>query len=108
VDVARADVRTAGQRPNPTLSLGAGSINPAAGVGPGSLRDKAIDSSARIDQVVERGGKTLLRQQQAEAALAGARGDYADQLGPQKAAARNAFFDLAAAQAKLAAQEEAV
>ena len=107
VDAARADLRTAGQRQNPNLTLGVGSINPAAGIGAGTLRDKAVDSSARIDQLVERGNKVGLRVAQAQAALDAARADHADQLRQQRAAARSAFFDLAAAQAKVAAQREA-
>ena len=100
LDAAAADVRIAGQRPNPNLTLGVSNVNPSAGIGSGGLRDKTIDSSARLEQLVERGDKPRLRQEQAEALYAAARSDVAEQLRVQRAAMRAAFFDLAAAQQK--------
>src|SRR4029077_17372817 len=43
VEAAQANPLTAGARPNPTLSLGVSAINPSAGVGAGSLREKTVD-----------------------------------------------------------------
>src|SRR5690349_9751580 len=61
VEAAGANTISAGARPNPTLSLGVSTINPTQGVGAGPLRDKIIDSSVRIDQVIERGDRRELR-----------------------------------------------
>src|SRR5262245_53630849 len=49
LEAAGANTLAAGARPNPTLTLGVGAINPQAGVGAGSLRDKTVDTSVRID-----------------------------------------------------------
>lgn len=103
---ADADVRVAGQRPNPTLTLGASNVNPHVGVGAGALRDKTFDSSARIEQLVERGGKARLRVAQASGLLEAARSDVAEQLRQQRLAMRTAFFDLAAAQERVRLQHE--
>ncbi|MGZ5764552.1 MAG: TolC family protein [Usitatibacter sp.] len=103
---AVADLRTAGQRPNPTLSLGASNVNPHVGVGAGPLRDKAIDSSVRLEQLVERGGKAGLRMAQARSLLDAARADVAEQARLQRLAMRTAFFDLAAAQERARLQGE--
>ena len=106
LDAARADLRIAGQRPNPTLTLGASNLNPHAGLGAGTLRDKAFDSSLRLEQLVERGGKAGLRIAQAGALLAAARADVAEQVRLQRLAMRGAFFDLAAAQERARLQAE--
>ena len=75
---AAADRRIAGQRPNPTFTLGASNVNPQAGIGSGNLRDKTFDSSVRIEQLVERGGKAELREAQADRLLDAARADVAE------------------------------
>ena len=106
VTAAEADLRTATQRPNPTLTLEASNVNPSVGVGAGPLRGKTFDSSARIDQLVERGSKAELREAQAQAALAAARADVAEQLREQRLAMRTAYFDLAAAQERVRLQLE--
>src|SRR5258706_6025279 len=61
LEAAQANTLSAGARPNPTLSLGVGAINPSAGVGNGPWRDRTVDSSIRIDQVIERGDRRELR-----------------------------------------------
>jgi outer membrane protein, heavy metal efflux system len=106
VAAAEADARTATQRPNPTLTLGASNVNPSAGIGAGPLRGKTFDSSARIDTVIERGSKTELRETQAQASLAAAKADVAEQLRQQRLAMRTSFFDLAAAQERVRLQLE--
>ena len=106
VAAAEADLRTATQRPNPTLTLGASNVNPSAGIGAGPLRGKTFDSSARIDQLIERGNKTELREQQAQDALAAAKADVAEQLRQQRLAMRTAYFDLAASQERVRLQLE--
>ena len=61
VDTAAAASISAGAAPNPVLTLQSMNINPHAGVGPGDLRSKTVDSSVRVDQLIERGGKRGLR-----------------------------------------------
>lgn len=106
LDAAAADLRIAGQGPNPTFTLGASNVNPRVGLGAGPLRDKAFDSSVRLEQLVERGGKAGLRIAQAEALLEAARADVAEQVRVQRLAMRSAFFDLAAAQERARLQAE--
>ncbi len=99
-------MRTATQRPNPTLTVGASNVNPSAGIGAGPLRGKTFDSSARVDQLIERGNKAELREAQAQAALAAANADIAEQLRQQRLATRTAYFDLAASQERVRLQLE--
>ncbi len=106
VAAAEADLRTATQRPNPTLTLGASNVNPSAGIGAGPLRGKTFDSAIRIDQLIERGGKAELREEQARANVAAALADVAEQVRQQRLAMRTAFFDLAAAQERVRLQLE--
>ena len=61
-----ADRVIAEQRPNPNLTLGADSINPHPSRSPEGT--KKIDSSIRIDQLVELGGKAKYRADAANAA----------------------------------------
>ena len=108
LEAAEADRITAGQRPNPNLTIGASNINPHVGVGNGLLRDKTIDSSIRLDQLVERGGKASLREAQADAAVAAARADVQEMLRQQRQLLRQNFFELAFQQARVAVQREFV
>lgn len=95
---AQADVRIAGQRPNPQLTVGAGAVG--RHVGAGTLWSKTFDHQLRIDQTLERGGKPALRVAAAQAGLQAA--------GAELAAARrdalrdtlHAYVDLAGALAK--------
>ena len=108
VDAAQADVRIAGQRPNPTLSVTMNNYSPSKGMGAGNLRDKQFDQALHIEQLMERGGKLELRIAQAEANLAAARAGLAEQKRQQRLAVRTAFFDLAAVQGRAALQREFV
>ena len=108
VDAARADVRIAGQRPNPTFSVTMNNYSPSKGMGAGNLRDKQFDQALHIAQLMERGGKLELRIAQAEANLAAARAELAEQKRQQRLAVRTAFFDLAAVQGRAALQREFV
>ena len=58
---ATAEAQTAGQRPNPDLTINALSISPQSGLGGGPLKDKKMDTQFRLDQLIERGGKRDLR-----------------------------------------------
>jgi cobalt-zinc-cadmium efflux system outer membrane protein len=101
-----ADRRIAAQRPNPTLTAGASNVNPQVGLGSGTLRDKTFDSSLRLEQLVERGGKAGLRVAQANAFLAAARADLHEQIRVQRMVLRSTYFDLAAAQERVRLQRD--
>lgn len=102
VEAAQAATLIASARPNPNLSLGVGSVNPQVGVGAGGLRDKVIDSSIRIDQLVERGNKRELRVSTAKQFEAASGEDLADTLRQQRLALRGSYYDLLLAQDKVA------
>jgi len=102
IEAAQAATLTAGARPNPNLSLGVASINPQVGVGPGGLRDKIIDSSIRIDQLVERGNKQELRVSTAKQLEAASGEDLADTLRQRRLALRGSYYDLQLAQDRVA------
>lgn len=99
VDAATADVRTAGQRPNPQLTVGAASIS-RSGWGSGSLWDKTFDHQLRVDQLLERGDKRGLRSAGAEALREAARADALEALRQARAAVARAHADLWLAQAR--------
>ena len=54
---AEADLLTAGQLPNPQVSLNITQISPWSGYGAGPWKDKKMDNVLRLDQLIERGGK---------------------------------------------------
>ncbi len=98
---AEADVTTAGQAPNPALSLDVSSISPWSGYGAGGWKDKKIDNVLRVEQLIERGGKRDLRVKGAEARRQAARFEVSDTGRQQLAMLRRAYFDLLLAQEKL-------
>lgn len=100
VEAAGAGTVMAGARPNPNLSLGIAGINPQAGVGGGSLRDKTVDSSVRIDQLIERGDKRELRIASARNLESAIVEDFSDVFRQQRLALRSAYYDLMLAQDK--------
>ncbi len=106
LEAAEADRATAGQRPNPNLTLGASNINPRAGIGGGGLQDKTIDSSIRLDQLVERGGKAELRESQADAIFHAAQADWQEVIRQQRLALRQNYFELLFQQARIEMQRE--
>jgi cobalt-zinc-cadmium efflux system outer membrane protein len=99
-EAARADTMTAGQAPNPTLTLQTLNINPQRGIGAGGPRDKIVDSTVRIDQVIERGEKRELRQAAAQRIEVASDADFADVRRQQRLVLHNAYYDLALAQQK--------
>jgi outer membrane protein, heavy metal efflux system len=101
VEAAGANTISAGARPNPTLSLGVSTINPTQGVGAGPLRDKIIDSSVRIDQVIERGDRRELRLAGAKSLESASTEDLSEAQRQQRLALRNAYYDLLFAQDKV-------
>jgi cobalt-zinc-cadmium efflux system outer membrane protein len=102
LEAAAAGAQIAGARPNPNLSIGSTGISPKNGIGSGPLKDKIIDTTIRLDQVMERGDKRQLRSDAAEKIVRAAEHDVADALRSQRLALRQAYFDLKLAQEKLA------
>lgn len=96
---ARADEITAGQRPNPNLTLGAYSV-PRTGLGAGRFMDKAFDHQIRVDQLIERGSKRALRQLVASGQAQSAAGELAQARADAKADIAAAYLDLQAALAR--------
>lgn len=110
VDAAAGDLKTAGQAPNPELSLNFLQISRNSGTTTGNWLDKKVDSQLRVDQLIERGGKRELRQRSAGARLEAAHLDLADASRQQLAELRRAYFDLKLVQEKagLAAETAAL
>ncbi|QRM19869.1 TolC family protein [Dechloromonas sp. TW-R-39-2] len=103
---AAADLKTAGQIPNPDVSLNTLSISPWSGYGSGGWKDKKMDTQLRLDQTIERGGKRELRVKGAEARLEAARFDLDDTARQQRGALRYAYYNLRLAQEKLLLAKE--
>ncbi|MBS1188348.1 MAG: Outer rane efflux protein [Rhodocyclaceae bacterium] len=104
---AEADVRAAGQAPNPQVSLNTLSISPWSGYGAGGWKDKKMDTQLRLDQLIERGGKRDLRVKGAEARLDAARRDLDDAGRQQLLALYSAYYDLLLAQEKRRVAQDA-
>jgi outer membrane protein, heavy metal efflux system len=103
---ARADQTVAGQPLNPTFTAGVSNINPRLGIGSGPLSEKTVDSSVRLEQVFERGGKLGFRQRQAESTLAATEQDLAEITRQTCQAVLQAMVDIAAADGKVTLQSE--
>jgi len=95
---AEAEAVQASAAPNPTLTFSTANINPHSGVGAGPLKDKAVDSILRVDQLVERGGKRELRTDAAQQRVAAAMADRADTRRTLERDVRQAYVDLKASQ----------
>ena len=102
VEAAQAATLSASQRPNPNLSLSTVNISPGRGVGAGPLRDKAVDSTVRLDQLIERGNKRELRVSTAKRLEAASGEDLADMLRQQRLTLRGGYYDLLLAQDRVA------
>ncbi len=103
---AAADVKTAGQMPNPDVSLNLASISPWSGYGAGGWKDKKMDNVLRLEQLIERGGKRELRVKGAEARLDAARFEFDDAARQQLGVLRYAYYNLRLAQEKLTLARE--
>lgn len=104
---ARGDVVAADHAPAPQLTVKASQMDLQHGIGPGNLfADKRIDKSLGIDWTLERGNKRELRTRAAVASAQAARADVQEAIVQQQIAASGAFFDLLAAQEKLAQVRE--
>jgi outer membrane protein, heavy metal efflux system len=105
---AHADVVSANHPPAPQLSAKSSSMDLQHGLGPGNLlRDKRIDKSIGLDWTYERGNKRVLRTRAAERAAGAAELDVQEIALQQQIAAAGAFYDLLAAQERIA-QVEAI
>lgn len=102
VEAARADLTTAGERPNASLSLNTTSINPQTGIGAGGPWNKTVDTVVRVDQLFERGDKRELRIAAAGQGVAASRADLADTERRTRSATLMAYYDLLLAQRRVA------
>lgn len=102
IDAAAAAQQIAAAAPNPSLTVQLAGINPRLGIGSGDLRSKTVDTSIRIDQLVERGQKRELRSQNAAFLSDAAVFDAADTDRQVRLAVRQAYYDLLAARDKVA------
>jgi cobalt-zinc-cadmium efflux system outer membrane protein len=93
---AAADIRKADTSPNPQLSLNAAQLRPNRIGQPGA--QNYGDTTVRIDQTIERGGKRRLRVAAARASLAAAHGDLGDTQRTVLESVAGAYFDLMAAE----------
>ncbi|MEI6720630.1 MAG: TolC family protein, partial [Betaproteobacteria bacterium] len=100
VESAGAGILQADVRPNPVVSYNASGISSNPGIGAGSLANKRIDNTFRIDQTLERGGKRELRVNAAQGLERAAKNDALDVLRQQLLLARAAYADLQQAQGK--------
>lgn len=108
VEASQADIQIASQRPNPVLSLGVSNINPHLGVGAGNLRSKTVDSTLRVDQLIETAGKGRLRQETAQRASAAAGEQAQAVMAQQTGALEQAYFEALVSQERVAVLTETV
>lgn len=104
---ARANVQAAGAPPNPVLSLSTSSIGVTGNTGGGPLWRRQIDSVIGVSQLIERGGKRELRQENAEYQVRAAGADLDDVRRQLRLAVAQAYVDLHAAQDRVAVTREA-
>lgn len=107
LDAAKADEVSASVTPPAQFSLLSQSID-TQHMGNGSLWHRPIDTIARVDKMLERGGKAGLRERAAKVGVAAALYDQADVLRGQRLAAAQAYWDLKLAQAQLGISERNV
>ncbi|WP_350296545.1 TolC family protein [Limnohabitans sp. Rim8] len=101
VAATRADILAANRAPLPVLSAKASSAD-QIGLTHGALTSqRRIDKSLGLDWTWERGGKRSLRTQAAQSIAAASQSDLAEILVLQQLVAKDAFFDLLAAQERL-------
>lgn len=108
VDSAQAAATAADARPNPALTVQTANINPAQGIGSGGLRAKTVDTTIRIDQLIERGGKRALRKESADGLERASRADLSEARRQLRLNVSQAYYDLLAAQEKWRAATETV
>lgn len=98
---AGAAMQSAAAAPNPTLTLQTLGINPSLGIGAGALRGKTVDSTVRLDQLFERGGKRGFRIETAAHLETAAGSDLLETRRQLRLVASTAYYALLAARDKL-------
>lgn len=101
VESADATLTSAGARPNPQISINSVSISPSHGLGAGNPYDKRVDTSLRVDELIERGDKRKLRMRTAQHLLQASQDDLSDMRRQQLVAVDSAYYDLLQAQDKM-------
>ncbi len=104
---AQADRLTAGQRPNPELSVSTLSIDPRR-IGAGPPWEKSADTALQISQSIERGGKRDLRSAAADHNVLAAALDVEETQRQQRFMLRQAYFDLRLSQERVSISRETV
>lgn len=100
---AQADVKAADRAPFPTLSASVSQIDLQNGNGSGNpWTERTYDKSVGLDWTWERGNKRELRTQSAQRAADAAQADLDETGIQQQIAALGSFYDLLAAQERLA------
>ncbi|MCE1184425.1 MAG: TolC family protein [Rhodocyclales bacterium] len=92
---ARADLQTAGARPNPTLGVSVSSIKPGQR---GSYWDRPLDQILSLNQTLERGDKRALRLQAAEHGLQASQAELDNTIRLMRGELAGAWVQLKAAQ----------
>lgn len=101
VQSAQAVQLGATARPNPQVSINSLYINPHSGLGAGGLRDKRVDTSLRIDELIERGNKRGLRMRAAQQLAQASQADLGNTTRQARVALASAYYDLLFAQRKM-------
>lgn len=107
-EASQADIEIASQRPNPVLSLGVANINPHLGVGSGNLRSKTVDSTLRVDQVIETANKGNLRVDAARKASAAVGEQTQAVVAQQIGAVDQAWYEAVVSQTRVEVLTETV
>jgi cobalt-zinc-cadmium efflux system outer membrane protein len=97
----RADILAANRAPLPVLSAKAAAGEQIGLANNALTSQRRIDKSLGLDWVWERGGKRALRTQATQNLAAAAQADLAETLVLQQMAAKDAFFDVLAAQERI-------
>ncbi len=100
---AQADITSSDRAPLPVLSASISQIDLQNGNGPGRvLQDRSYDKSVGLDWTWERGNKRELRTQTAQRSADAARAELDETAVQQGLAALSGFYDLLAAQERVA------
>jgi len=97
----RADILAANHAPLPVLSAKAAAGEQIGFSNNALISQRRIDKSVGWDWVWERGGKRALRTQATQSLAAAAQADLTETVGQQQLAAKDAFYDVLAAQGRL-------
>ncbi|NYI02686.1 TolC family protein [Cupriavidus plantarum] len=107
-EASQADIQIASQRPNPVLSVGVANINQTYGIGSGNLRSKTVDSTFRVDQVIETANKGNLRVDAARKSSAAAGEQVQAVIAQQLGAVDQAWYEAVVSQERVEVLTEMV